>query len=113
VIVPNAESELQQRLFQGAIEQLVLSGEPLNRVLEVNVEVEELQERIELSEDGDSSRPRAEAHSPCPSLFSRAARYVLLRRVWLPSFRTRSNSPWEAGSSRTMLSMLTTVERCT
>ncbi len=36
IIIPSVGSELQQRLFKCAIEQLALCGEPVNRVLEVD-----------------------------------------------------------------------------
>jgi predicted nuclease of predicted toxin-antitoxin system len=40
IIIPNVGGELQQRLFKGAIEQLALHGEPVNRVLEIDIDGE-------------------------------------------------------------------------
>ncbi len=41
ILIPNVDGEMQQRLFTGALEQLALHGEPINEVLEVDLEGEE------------------------------------------------------------------------
>ena len=41
ILIPNVDGEMQQRLFAGAIEQLALHGEPINQVLEVDLEGDE------------------------------------------------------------------------
>jgi predicted nuclease of predicted toxin-antitoxin system len=38
VIVPNVNRLAQQKLFRGALEELTRIGEPVNRVLEVDIE---------------------------------------------------------------------------
>ncbi len=48
ILIPSVDGELQQRLFQGALEQLALIGEPINQVLEVDLEGEDV--TIELYE---------------------------------------------------------------
>ena len=37
IIIPNVGRELQRQLFKGAVDQLVLRGEPVNQVLEVDL----------------------------------------------------------------------------
>jgi len=41
ILIPNVNSELQQRLFKSALDQLALHGEPINQVLEVDLDGEE------------------------------------------------------------------------
>jgi len=41
ILIPNVDSEMQQRLFAAALQQLVQHGEPINQVLEVDLEGEE------------------------------------------------------------------------
>ncbi|MGO9932766.1 MAG: DUF5615 family PIN-like protein [Steroidobacteraceae bacterium] len=41
ILIPNVDGEMQQRLFQSALEQLAIYGEPINQVLEVDIEGEE------------------------------------------------------------------------
>jgi predicted nuclease of predicted toxin-antitoxin system len=41
ILIPNVDGEMQQRLFAGALQQLAHHGEPINQVLEVNLEGEE------------------------------------------------------------------------
>lgn len=41
ILIPNVDGEMQQRLFQSALEQLAIYGEPINQVLEVDVEGDE------------------------------------------------------------------------
>jgi hypothetical protein len=42
VIIPNVSRIIQQRLFRGALDVLVAMGEPINRVLEVDIEGDEV-----------------------------------------------------------------------
>jgi hypothetical protein len=41
ILIPNVDGEMQQRLFQSALEQLAIYGEPINQVLEVDIEGDE------------------------------------------------------------------------
>ncbi len=41
ILIPNVDSEMQQRLFSAALQQLAQHGEPVNQVLEVDLEGEE------------------------------------------------------------------------
>lgn len=41
ILISNVDGEMQQRLFKGALEQLALYGEPINQVLEVDLDGEE------------------------------------------------------------------------
>lgn len=41
ILIPNVDGEMQKRLFQGALEQLAIYGEPINQVLEVDIEGDE------------------------------------------------------------------------
>jgi predicted nuclease of predicted toxin-antitoxin system len=41
ILLPNVDGEMQQRLFHGALEQIALHGEPINQVLEVDLDGEE------------------------------------------------------------------------
>lgn len=41
ILIPNVDGEMQQRLFKGALDQLARYGEPINQVLEVDLEGEE------------------------------------------------------------------------
>jgi predicted nuclease of predicted toxin-antitoxin system len=41
ILIPNVDGEMQQRLFQRALEQLAIYGEPINQVLEVDIEGDE------------------------------------------------------------------------
>ena len=41
ILIPNVDGERQQRLFKGALTQLAIHGEPINQVLEVDLEGEE------------------------------------------------------------------------
>lgn len=38
IMIPNVRRELQRRLFRGALDQLAITGEPVNRVLEVDLD---------------------------------------------------------------------------
>lgn len=38
ILIPNVRRELQRRLFRGALDQLAIIGEPVNRVLEVDLD---------------------------------------------------------------------------
>jgi predicted nuclease of predicted toxin-antitoxin system len=42
IIIPNVNREQQQRLFRGALSELVQLGEPVNRVLEVDIDGDEV-----------------------------------------------------------------------
>jgi predicted nuclease of predicted toxin-antitoxin system len=42
IIVPNVDRTNQRRLFRGALEELVTLGEPINRVLEVDIDGEDI-----------------------------------------------------------------------
>lgn len=42
IIIPTVAGELQERLFAGAIEQLVRHGEPINQVLEIDLAGEDV-----------------------------------------------------------------------
>ena len=42
LIIPSVNRVDQQRLFQGAVDELVRFGEPVNRVLEVDIEGDEV-----------------------------------------------------------------------
>jgi predicted nuclease of predicted toxin-antitoxin system len=42
IIIPNVRRELQERLFHGALDHLALVGEPINRVLEVDIDGEDV-----------------------------------------------------------------------
>jgi predicted nuclease of predicted toxin-antitoxin system len=41
ILIPNVDGEMQQRLFTGALEQLTRHGDPINQVLEVDLDGEE------------------------------------------------------------------------
>ena len=41
ILIPNVDGEMQQRLFTGALEQRAHYGEPINQVLEIDLEGEE------------------------------------------------------------------------
>ena len=41
ILIPNVDGEMQQRPFQSALEQIANYGEPINQVLEVDVEGDE------------------------------------------------------------------------
>lgn len=38
IIIPNVDRMTQQRVFRGALDELAATGEPVNQVLEVNIE---------------------------------------------------------------------------
>ena len=42
IIIPNVNCVEQQRLFHGALDELTRLGEPVNRVLEVDIEGDEV-----------------------------------------------------------------------
>jgi len=42
ILIPNVDGDMQQRLFSGAIEHLARYGEPVNQVLEVDLEGDEV-----------------------------------------------------------------------
>jgi len=42
ILIPNVRADLQRRLFMGALEQLAECGEPVNQVLEVDLDGEEV-----------------------------------------------------------------------
>lgn len=42
IIIPNVNRAMQQRLFRGAIDELATLGEPINRVLEVDIDGDEV-----------------------------------------------------------------------
>jgi predicted nuclease of predicted toxin-antitoxin system len=42
ILIPNVRADLQRRLFTGALEQLAECGEPVNQVLEVDLDGEEV-----------------------------------------------------------------------
>ena len=42
IIIPNVNRKQQQRLFRGALDELARLGEPVNRVLEVDIEGDEV-----------------------------------------------------------------------
>jgi predicted nuclease of predicted toxin-antitoxin system len=42
IIIPNVNRALQRRLFAGALEELATSGDPVNHVLEVDIEGEDV-----------------------------------------------------------------------
>jgi hypothetical protein len=42
ILIPNLRADLQRRLFTGALEQLAECGEPVNQVLEVDLDGEEV-----------------------------------------------------------------------
>ena len=42
IIIPNVGRTMQQQLFRGALDELSELGEPINRVLEVNVDGDEV-----------------------------------------------------------------------
>jgi predicted nuclease of predicted toxin-antitoxin system len=42
IIIPNVDRTVQQQLFTGALDELSQLGEPVNRVLEVNLDGEEV-----------------------------------------------------------------------
>jgi predicted nuclease of predicted toxin-antitoxin system len=46
IIIPNVNRLEQQRLFRGALDELALAGEPINRVLEVDIEGDEVSFRL-------------------------------------------------------------------
>lgn len=41
ILIPNVDGELQQQLFKGALDELALHGEPINQVLEVDLDGDE------------------------------------------------------------------------
>ena len=42
IFIPNVRRDMQQRLFRGALDELARLGEPINRVLEVDIEGEDV-----------------------------------------------------------------------
>jgi predicted nuclease of predicted toxin-antitoxin system len=42
IIIPNVNRPMQQRLFRGALAELATLGEPVNRVLEVDIDGEDI-----------------------------------------------------------------------
>jgi len=42
IIIPNVTRAIQQQLFRGAIDELAASGEPVNRVLDVDIDGEDV-----------------------------------------------------------------------
>jgi len=42
IIIPNVNRAVQRQLFQGALDELAIAGEPVNRVLEVDIEGDEV-----------------------------------------------------------------------
>jgi predicted nuclease of predicted toxin-antitoxin system len=42
ILIPNVRADLQRRLFTGALEQFAEFGEPVNQVLEVDLDGEEV-----------------------------------------------------------------------
>lgn len=42
IIIPNVNRAMQQQLFRGALDELARSGEPINRVLEVDIDGEDV-----------------------------------------------------------------------
>jgi len=42
ILIPNVNRSLQQRLFCGALDELARLGEPINRVLEVDIDGEDV-----------------------------------------------------------------------
>ena len=38
IIIPNVDRAMQQQLFHAAVDELALFGEPVNRVLEVDID---------------------------------------------------------------------------
>jgi predicted nuclease of predicted toxin-antitoxin system len=42
ILIPNVRTDLQRQLFTGALEQLAECGEPVNQVLEVDLDGEEV-----------------------------------------------------------------------
>jgi predicted nuclease of predicted toxin-antitoxin system len=41
ILIPNVDGEMQQRLFTGVLDQLARHGEPINQVLEVDLDGKE------------------------------------------------------------------------
>lgn len=46
IILPNVNRVMQRQLFQGALDELARVGEPINRVLEVDIEGDEVTFRL-------------------------------------------------------------------
>jgi hypothetical protein len=46
IIIPSVDRVRQQQLFRGALDELAQIGEPINRVLEVNIESDEAKFRL-------------------------------------------------------------------
>jgi predicted nuclease of predicted toxin-antitoxin system len=46
IIIPSVDRVRQQQLFRGALDELAQIGEPINRVLEVNIESDEATFRL-------------------------------------------------------------------
>jgi predicted nuclease of predicted toxin-antitoxin system len=42
ILIPVVDRELQRKLFQAALDELAVTGEPVNRVLEVDLDGEEI-----------------------------------------------------------------------
>lgn len=42
IIIPNVNRAMQQRLFRGALAELAMLGEPINRVLEVDIDGDDM-----------------------------------------------------------------------
>jgi hypothetical protein len=42
IIMPNVNRAMQQRLFRGALDELAMLGEPVNQVLEIDLDGEEV-----------------------------------------------------------------------
>ena len=42
IIIPNTGRKMQQQLFKGALDELAVMGEPINRILEVDLDGEDV-----------------------------------------------------------------------
>jgi predicted nuclease of predicted toxin-antitoxin system len=42
ILIPSVNRAMQQRLFRGALDELAVLGEPINRVLEVDIDGEDI-----------------------------------------------------------------------
>ena len=49
IIIPNANRNLQRRLFRGVLDELARLGEPINRVLEVDIDGEDVTFNLTIS----------------------------------------------------------------
>jgi predicted nuclease of predicted toxin-antitoxin system len=68
ILIPNVATELQKRLFVYAVRKLIEHGEPVNQVLEVDIDGEDVVSRLyELPPASSSTERTSIRTSPAPA----------------------------------------------